>query len=143
MRIRSALLLLSAAASLAGAGCGDSTGPKALNFTGRYPLVSVDGATLPLVLYDDPTLKLTLTEGALTLNANATFTEDVRIDVVANGFPSAPELLSCGGSYERNGNSFTLTGTATENCDASTATGTLSGRTLTVDDQGQILVFQR
>jgi len=144
MRIRTTPLFLSVAGVLAVGGCGgDSTSPKALDYTGRYPLISVDGGTLPLVLHDDQTLKLTLTDGALTLNANASFTEDIRIEVVANGFPSAPKLLSCGGSYERNGNTFTLTGTATANCDASTATGTLVGKTLTVEDQGQILVFRR
>ena len=143
MRTRTTLLAVATMALLA-AGCGgDSTGPNGLLFAGRYGLVSVDGATLPLTLYEDQTLKLTVTEGALTLNTNNRFVEEVRSDVEANGFPAPPELLTCNGTFQRSGNSFTMTSTASENCDASTATGTLSGKTLTVNDQGQVLVFRR
>lgn len=144
MRIHSTLVALATAAFVA-TGCGgDSTGPKPLSHVGRYALLSVDGETLPLTLYDDPTLKLTVTEGALTLSANNSFTQEVKIEVIANGFPAPPELLSCGGSYQRNGNSFTLTSTATDNCDAGTSTGTLNNNTLTIADEGgSTLVFQR
>ena len=144
MRIHSTLFALVTAAVVA-AGCGgDSTGPKPLSHVGRYALISVDGATLPLVLYDDPTLKLTVTEGALTLDAANTFTQDVKIEVLANGFPAPAELLSCGGTYHRNGNSITFTSTATDTCDAGTATGTLNNNTLTIaDESGSTLVFRR
>jgi hypothetical protein len=142
--MRRMTFLAVAAMALITSGCGsDSTGPMDLLRLGRYRLVSVDGETLPLTLYDDPTLKLTVTSGALTLNSNNSFTEEVHIDVVANGFPAAPELLTCNGTFERSGNSFTMTSTASDECDASTATGTLSGNTLTVDDEGQVLVFRR
>ena len=141
---RRTTLLAAAAMALIATGCSDSTAPKNLAHVGRYGLVSVDGETLPLTLVDDPTLKLTLTEGALTLNANSTFTEEVTLDVVANGFPAAPERLSCGGRYTRSGNTFTLTGNETANCSGMTATGVLDGNTMTVsDDQGETLVFRR
>jgi hypothetical protein len=141
---RTTTLLTAAALALVAAGCGsDSTAPKDLAY-GRYGLVLVDGETLPLTLIDDPTLTLRLTEGALTLNANSTFTQEVTIDVVANGFPSAPERLSCGGSYRRSGNTFTMTGNETAQCSGITATGVLDGNTFTVsDDQGETLVFRR
>lgn len=141
-RIRT--FLAAAAMALIAAGCSDSTGPNALAFLGRYRLVSLDGATLPLTLVDVPALKVTLTEGALTLNANSTFAQEVTLDVVANGFPAAPERLSCGGTYRRSGNTFTMTGNETEECSGMTATGVLDGNTLTVsDDQGETLVFRR
>jgi len=143
MQSTKVLLAIATMAFIATSCGGDSTGPKDLLYTGRYGLVSVDGETLPLVLYDTPTLKLTVTDGALTLNSNSSFTEEVRLDVVANGFPAAPELLTCRGSFQRSGNSFTLTTIASDNCDVSTATGTLAGNTMTVDDQGQVLVFRR
>jgi hypothetical protein len=143
MRIRSTLLTLATAAVVV-TGCGgDSTAPKALSHVGRYALVSVNGATLPLILYEQLTLKLTVTEGALTLKPDNTFTEDIRIDVVANGYPTSPKLLSCDGTYARTGNSFTMTSTATENCDAGTAIGTLDSNTLTVTDENETLVFRR
>jgi len=142
--MRHTTLLAVATMALIATGCGgDSTGPKDPGFLGRYGLVSVDGETLPLTLYDDPTLKLTVTSGALTLGSNNSFTEEVHIDVVADGLPSAPELLSCSGTFQRSGNSFTMTVPASDNCDASTATGTLAGNTMTVDDGGQVLVFRR
>lgn len=143
MRIHSTLLALATAAVVA-TGCGgDSTGPNPLSHLGRYALISVDGAQLPLTLFDDPTLKLTVTEGSLTLDAN-TFTQEVKIDVVANGFPAPPELLSCGGTYKRNGNTLTFTSTATDECDAGTATGTLNNNTITIaDESGSTLVFRR
>ena len=141
---RTTTLLTAAAMALIATGCSDSTAPKALAHVGRYGLVSVDGETLPLTLVDDPTLRLTLTEGALTLNANSTFTQEVTLDVVANGFPAAPERLSCGGTYRREGNTFTMTGNETANCSGITATGVLDGNTMTVsDDQGETLVFRR
>lgn len=142
--MRSMKILAVATMALIATGCGDdSTGPKGLAYLGRYGLVSVDSETLPLTLFDDPALKLTVTAGALTLDANNSFTEEVHIDVVTNGIPATPELLTCKGTFERSGNSFTMTSTASDNCEASTATATLSGRTLTVDDQGQLLVFRR
>lgn len=144
MRIHSTLAAL-ATAALVATGCGgDSTGPKPLSHVGRYALVSVDGQTLPLVLIDELTLKLTVTEGALTLNPNNTFLQEVKIDVIENGASAPSELLSCGGTYRRSGNSFTLTSTATENCDSSTATGTLNNNTLTIaDESGATLIFRR
>jgi len=144
MRIHSTLLALAAAAVVA-TGCGgDSTAPKPVSHVGRYALISVDGAPLPLTLFDDPTLKLTVTEGALTLDASNAFTQEVKIEVVANGFPAPPELLSCGGTYKRNGNTLTFTSTATDQCDAGTATGTLNNNTLTIaDESGSTLVFRR
>jgi hypothetical protein len=143
MRIHATLVALATAAVVV-TGCGgDSTSPKPVSHVGRYALISVDGATLPLVLYDQPALKLTVTEGALTLNADNTFIEEVHIDVVANGFPAPPELLSCSGTYHKNGNSFTMTSTATTNCDAGTVTGTLNNNTLTVAGPNETLVFRR
>lgn len=141
MRITTTLLV--AATALLAAGCHDSNAP-APSHVGRYGLVSVNGEPIPLKIIDDPTLTVTLTDGALTLNANSTFTQDVTLAVAANGFPSTPQRLSCGGTYTRSENTFALTGTATEECSAMTATGVLDGNTLTVsDDQGETLVFRR
>lgn len=143
MRIHSTLFAL-ATAALVATGCGDSTAPKPVSHVGRYALISVDGQTLPLVLINELTFKLTVTEGALTLKSDNTFLQEVKIDVIDNGAPAPSELLSCGGTYQRNGNNFTLTSTATQNCDAGTATGTLNNNTLTISDEsGSTLIFRR
>ena len=141
MRIGTTLVALAVTASIAG--CGDSTSPKANDFVGRYNLIWVDGKTVPLTLYEDQTLKLTVLSGALTLKTGNTFVEEVRIDVEANGFPAPPELLTCNGTFQRRGNTFTMTSKASDQCDANTATGVLAGNTLTVTDQDQVLVFRR
>lgn len=143
MRMRSTYLAL-AAAALVAAGCGsDSTAPSSTRFVGRYGLVSVDGSALPLIVFDTPALRLTVTSGALTLNANNTFAEEIRLDVEANGFPEAPELPVCTGTYQRNGNTFSLNSTPTGECSGGAATATLDGNTLTLSEDGSTLVFRR
>jgi hypothetical protein len=142
MRITTTLLAL-ATTTLVAAGCSDSNAPTA-GHVGRYALVSVNGQPLPVKLIDDPTLSVTVTAGALTLNANSSFTQEATLALTANGFPGPPEQLSCGGSYTGSGNTYTLTGRETEDCSGMTATGVLDGTTLTIsDDQGETLVFRR
>lgn len=142
MRIATTLLALAATATIA-TGCNDSNAPDLVHI-GRYDLVSVDGETLPLVLVDDLSLKLTVTSGGLTLRSKGRFSQDITLEVVAGGQPASTEHLSCDGTYERSGDSFTFVGQESENCSGMTATGTIDGNTLTVsDDQGETLVFRR
>ena len=142
MRITTTMLALAATALFA-TGCHDSNAPTASDM-GRYGLQSLNGQPLPLKIIDEPALTVTLTQGALTLNANSTFTQDVALAVAAEGYPNASQSVSCSGTYSRSGNDFTLTGTETAECSAMTATGVLDGRTFTVsDDQGETLVFRR
>jgi len=142
MRIHATLLALATTALFA-TGCSDSNAPNT-NYVGRYGLVSVDGQPLPITVVDDPTLTLTLTDGGLTLKSNNAYTLDVSYSVATGGIPAAPQQVSCDGTYQRSGNTFTLTGAESEECSGPTATGVLDGNTLTVtDDTGEILVFRR
>jgi len=142
MRMTTTILAL-AATILSVAGCSDSNAPTPA-VAGRYGLVSVNDQPIMLTLVDTPTLKVTVTDGALTLRANSTFTHELTLAVIANGFPGPAQQLSCGGTYSRSGNTLTMTGNETEQCSGITATGVLDGRTLTVsDDQGERLVFRR
>ena len=142
MRITLPVLAL-ATAALVATGCGGDSNAPNTSHVGSYALESVDGARLPITIYEDSTFKLTLTRGALALNANNSFVETVRVEVIANGQAAQSENISCGGSYRRNGSTVTMTVTATADCDAATVTGTLSGNVLTVSDQGTVLVFRR
>jgi hypothetical protein len=145
MRIHSRLAAFAAATVLlAACGGSDSNAPDN-SHVGVYALVSVDGETLPVTIADEPGLLVTLTEGAMTLNANNTFALTTRFEAVVNGEPIPPGFTNCNGSYRRSGNTITLTSTGTEECDAVTTTGTLSGdgNTLTVNDQGSVAVFKR
>lgn len=140
---RTITLFTAALLALAATGCSDSNAPF-LGLIGRYELVSVDGETLPLVLIDDLSLKLTVTDGGLTLKANGRFTQDLTLEVVADGQAAPPEHLACAGTFQRSGNTFTMTGDETEECSGTTATAVLDGKTLTVSDEdGETLVFRR
>ena len=143
MRVHSAFFVVTAATLLV-TGCGgDSAGPDSQSYLGSYALVSVDGATLPITVLDTPTLKLTVAAGAWTLKPDNTFSEEIRTDVTANGFPIAPEFGICLGTYQRNGNTFTMTATRSNSCTGGVSTGTLDGRTLSVSIDGSTLVFRR
>ena len=61
------------------------------------------------------------------------------IDLAANGY-SVQMFFNGSGTA---GNTVNLTGVASPGCEATTATGTLSGNTLTVEDQGSVIIFQR
>ena len=142
MRIRSSLCALSAAALLA-VGCGgDSTAPD-LSHVGAYTMTSIDGQPLPLNISDDPTLIVTVQEGTLTLSRNNTFTQGTTVDVVFNGAIQPTQTFFCSGTYRRAGNNFTFATAASADCDAGSATGTLAGTTLTVNDQGTLLEYHR
>lgn len=142
MRITTTLLALATTALFA-AGCSDSNAPKT-DYVGRYALVSVNDQPVPFTVIDDPSLTLVLMEGGLTLKANNGYTMDVSYSVTAEGFPTEPQQVSCDGTYHRSGNTFTLTGIESDECDGTIATGTLDGNTLTVtDDTGEVLVFRR
>ncbi len=142
MRIALPLIIL-ASAVLAATGCSSDSNAPNTSHVGSYALESVDGARLPATVYEDSTFKVTLTQGALALNANNSFVNSVRLDLIVNGQAGPPENISCGGSYRLSGSTVTLTATATADCDAATVTGTLSGNVLTISDQGTVAVYRR
>ena len=132
-----------ALATLAATGCSDSNAPDN-SHVGSYALVSVNGAPLPLTVIDQPSLKISVQDGALALAANKSYTQTLSVLIVTDGVAAPVEHLSCTGSYTKSGNTFTLTSVESADCSGVTATGTLSGNTLTVtDDSGETLVFRR
>lgn len=143
MRIHSTLLALATSALVAtGCGGGDANAPDN-SHVGRYALESVDGARLPITVVDDPGYALTLSAGAITLNANNSFVQTITLEWVIDDQPEPPETLSCGGTYQRSGTSFTMSSTASADCDAATFTAKLNGNVLTIDNEGSELVFRR
>jgi hypothetical protein len=134
---RSFLSALAATALLAA--CGDSgTGPDDTDIVGSYTLQTINGNAVPwrLALGND---WFEITSGSGNINADGTFrlTYDWRASVSGQVDGDSEDLV---GTYTRNGNAITFR----DPSDGSTvATGTISGRQLTVTYEGDVLVFVR
>jgi hypothetical protein len=133
---RSFLSALAAIALLAA--CGDSgTGPDDTNIAGSYTLQTINGNSLPWRLGGGNDW-FEFTSGSGNINADGTFTltynwrESISGQVDAGSEPLV-------GTYTRNGNAITFTEAST----GDTATGTISGRQISVTSGGFVLVFVR
>ena len=143
MRIHSRLLALATAALLVTACGGSDSNAPDNSHVGQYALQSIDGARLPIIVFEDATTLVTLTEGSATLNANGTFVQSAKFTLVQNGVPAPPGFATCSGTYRKNGNTVTFTSPGSVECAAGTITGTLDGNVLTINDEGSVLVFRR
>lgn len=138
-----ATVLALAATLVAATGCGGDSNAPDMSHVGRYAMVSIEGDPLPVTIFDMPGYMLELTDGSLTLNANNSSVESITTVETVDGTMGQPESVSCSGTYTRRGNTVTLTTPQTEACAGERVTGTLSGRTLTVDYDGTTVVFSR
>jgi hypothetical protein len=117
-------------------GCGDSTGPDAI--AGRYNLRSVNGEALPVVLIQVLDVTIEITDGHVQLSSSGTCSSSFTW-VTSEGSVSDTEFEA-----------DTCTWTSTNDVavvfswsDGTTDTGSLSGNTLTVADEGVVYVFSR
>ena len=103
-RFAVAFLLIAAAAC----GSDNSTAPKRME--GTYTMQSIDGQTLPMIYYDDPTAgqRVEVLSGSITLNSNGTYTSPWSLRITDAGTVS-PYSETCTGTYTRSVNTITLT----------------------------------
>jgi len=98
-RLASILLILVAAA------CGGdkSTAPKRLE--GTYTMSTINGASLPTILYDDPAngQRAEILSGSMSLGADGKFTAPWSFRITDNGVVS-PYSETCTGTFTRTGN---------------------------------------
>ena len=132
-----------AAALIAATGCGSDSNAPDRSHVGLYDMVSIDGDPLPATIFDTPGYTIQVTQGSLALNANNSFVESMTIIETVDGTQGPFESVSCLGSYTRSGSTITLTTPETDSCIGQRVTGTLSGRTVTVDYDGTTIVFSR
>lgn len=116
-----------------------STDPEGENgdIAGDWTLVTLDGATLPVVVDTDGGVTTTLTSSTLELSSSdrAKFEGSL---TVSNGSSSQNQSYTRNGRYVRDGNTL---GFEMEDGDA---IGTLNGDQLTVvDDDGTTFVFEK
>ena len=105
-----------------------ATGPNA-SITGNYTLRTVNGNTVPAVVFQNTTEKEELTAGNINLNADRTWSGalSLRSTNLTNG-ATATLSLPANGTYTNNNGSITLTDAS----DNSQLTGTVGGGTLTI-----------
>jgi hypothetical protein len=120
--------------------CGDSTGPDGeANISGTYTLRTVNGQNLPFpLLVVGTTYRLEVTASTVSINANGTFTQSATLREV-NGTNTTTETESATGTWTRTNNAISFRDSA----DGTVFTGSLSGNTITLVDEGMTLVFQK
>ena len=126
-----ALLALTAA-------CGGGDGiTEPASIAGTYNLVTIDGQSPPIVLFDEPGFKAEIMSGNFILAEGRTFTTNVVFRVTEGGQVST-ESDSYDGTY-------TVTGSTVDFAysDGDSASGTLNGNTLTFVDGGSTAVFRK
>ena len=117
------------------AGCGNPTGPEAI--AGNYTLRTINGQDLPFTieaaLLDG---KIELAAGSLRINSDNTFSLSLTLATTEGGTTTS-ETETTTGAYTLNETAITLTS------DGETVTGSITGNTLTLIDEGLTFVYQK
>jgi hypothetical protein len=134
MRKLAILLVLAAMA------CGgdSTTAPVTANVVGTWNLQTINGLVLPFTTAQSGADKTEITADVLSVSGTGSFTETTTIRTTLNGQVSTQSSADAG--------QYTINGTAVSfvfNSDGSTGTGTLSGNTLIVADNGVSLVYKK
>lgn len=117
--------------------CGDSTGPKQDDIEGVYTLKTAAGMSLPAQFPVQGLGQLVITGGSVTLKADRTFTARLDLRITENG--QTTEVSAPGsGTYQRTNGTILL-----KNSDGTEDKATIEGRTLTLNAEGVVLVFER
>jgi len=148
MLARISLVLLLVGAVACSSDDGETTGPVETSIAGVYSLVSVDGAPMPYLIFEDVNEKSECTGGSLTLTNGAgvnrgTFVTRVqlRFEEKATGTAHNNER-TIDGTWERDGSSLTLDDDGDNQPEA---TATVSGNRLTLNgvDGGPTEVWEK
>ena len=117
-------------------GCGgDATGPESV--AGNYTLRTINGQNLPFVVVQVLVDKIEVTAGSVRLNSDKTFSSSLTLATTDGGTTtSATETQT--GTYALNGTAITLVFQA-----SSPSSGSISGNTLTIIDEGLSWVFKK
>jgi hypothetical protein len=118
--------------------CGDSsTGPTRATLSGTYNLTSVNGSVLPFTAQaSDP--KVEILGDQIVADGGGLFTENGSYRVTDAGTVTTTPITDAG--------TYVITGTAVVfrfDSDGSTGTGTISGNTFTVADNGLSFVYTK
>ncbi len=119
------------------AGCArDATAPN-VSVQGIYHLFRVNGAPLPFLLQQDSTFRVDVTESALTLNPDSTWSEVTLYRVQAAGSTTTPSQMTYG-TYSTVNSALELISAA-----GFSEHGAAAGGTITLLDSGFSLIYHR
>lgn len=139
---RSFCTLVFALAALTACGGGDGGSSPTVPLAGVYNLSTVDGHTVPYILFEDATLKVEAMRGTFTITGSGTYTENVTIRFTDSaGTEEVPAI--CSGTYSRTGNSLTLTETQSSDCSGGNWGATWDGRNTITVNYGLQVVYKR
>ena len=123
---------------------GDSTSPSSI--AGTYNLQTIDGQSLPVVVFEEGTDKVEVMAGSMILNSDQTYSESVSFRIT-DGAIVTTDIEASAGSWTLSGSAITFTATAGDNA-GDTFLGSISGNTLTFiealsGDDGVTLVLRK
>jgi hypothetical protein len=116
---------------------GDSTSPGSIAGT-TYNLWNVDGHGLPFIILQRGTESLWIVSRFIRLNSDGTYTDSGTFWRTRGGQVST-FTDTANGSWTQSGSTITFT----ESPSGDTFTGSLSGNTLTIIDDGMAFVFRK
>ena len=89
------------------AGCSDSTGPDTDDLVGTYDLISIDGASLPVIVEQIGEDKAEITMGTVTLDEDGTFGDVTGLRITEGGVVTT-EVASTQGTWTVSGSTVTF-----------------------------------
>lgn len=101
MALRAGVLMVALAA------CSDSTGPDSDNLVGSYDLITVDGASLPVIVDQIGEDKAEITMGTVTLDEDGTFGDVTELRITEAGVVTT-EVVSTQGTWTVSGSTVTF-----------------------------------
>jgi len=132
--------LRAGAVAVALAACsGDSTGPDSDDLVGTYDLITIDGASLPVIVDQIGEDKAEITMGTVTLDEDGTFGDATELRITEGGVVST-EVQSTQGTWTVSGSTVTFV----PNDGSGTYSMTWNGQLrLTQVFQGFTLVYEK
>jgi len=89
------------------AACGDSTGPDSDDLVGSYDLITIDGASLPVIVEQIGEDKAEITMGTVTLDEDGTFGDVTELRITEGGVVTT-EVVSTQGTWTVSGSTVTF-----------------------------------
>jgi hypothetical protein len=136
---KSHLKITALALGLSLAGCADLVGLGYGNIVGEYDLKTLNGFQLPTVVYQDAFEQDELLSEKLTIYADGSYTDDYTLRVSSSAGQSTQSYRDVGTYTHYNDTQLQFVDGRTGDA----FTGEISGRTLTVTQNGNFYVYQR